>query len=130
MPKLGDLQAKSTKLKEKYNALLPEHNAFVTKRDTAHKYTWQMRNCLQNKEQQERNRQYQEKKAHSTEKERHTWITAGSLPNGIPPQSRRDGYGESCTPETTNAPWAFIVRNVCIMKKASANSALATLRRT
>jgi len=72
MPKLGDLQAKSTKLKEKYNALLPEHNAFVTKRDTAHKYTRQVRNYLQNKEQQERNRQYQEKKAHSTEKERHT----------------------------------------------------------
>lgn len=62
MPKLGDLQAKSTKLKEKYNALLPEHNAFVTKRDTAHKYTRQVRNYLQNKEQQERNRQYQEKK--------------------------------------------------------------------
>ena len=27
-PKLCDLQAKSTKLKEKYNALVPEHNAF------------------------------------------------------------------------------------------------------
>ena len=61
-PKLVDLQAKSTKLKEKYNALVPEHNAFVTKRDTAHKYTRQVRNYLQNKEQQERNRQYQEKK--------------------------------------------------------------------
>ena len=62
MPKQSDLQAKSTKLKEKYNALLPEHNAFVTKRDTAHKYTRQVRNYLQSKEQQERNRQYQEKK--------------------------------------------------------------------
>ena len=62
MPKQSDLQAKSTKLKEKYNALLPEHNAFVTKRDTAHKYTRQVRNYLQNKEQQERNRQYKEKK--------------------------------------------------------------------
>ena len=61
-PKQSDLQAKSTKLKEKYNALLPEHNAFVTKRETAHKYTRQVRNYLQNKEQQERNRQYQEKK--------------------------------------------------------------------
>ena len=61
-PKLSDLQAKSTKLKEKYNALVPEHNAFVTKRDTAHKYTRQVRNYLQIKEQQERNRQYQEKK--------------------------------------------------------------------
>ena len=61
-PKLSDLQAKSTKLKEKYNALVPEHNAFVTKRDTAHKYTRQVRNYLQNKEQQEHNRQYQEKK--------------------------------------------------------------------
>ncbi|MBR6985727.1 MAG: conjugal transfer protein, partial [Ruminococcus sp.] len=62
MPKQNDLQAKSTKLKEKYNALLPEHNAFVTKRDTAHKYTRQVRNYLQNKEQQDRNRQYREKK--------------------------------------------------------------------
>ena len=61
-PKQGDLQAMSTKLKEKYNALVPEHNAFVTKRDTAHKYTRQVRNYLQNKEQQERNRRYQEKK--------------------------------------------------------------------
>ena len=67
-PKLSDLQAKSTKLKEKYNALVPEHNAFVTKRDTAHKYTRQVRNYLQNKEQQERNRQYQEKKTYSAEK--------------------------------------------------------------
>ena len=41
---------------------MPEHNAFVTKRDTAHKYTRQVRNYLQSKEQQERNRQYQEKK--------------------------------------------------------------------
>ena len=62
MPKQSDLQAGSTKLKEKYNALVPEHNAFVTKRDTAHKYTRQVRNYLQNKEQQERNRRYQEKK--------------------------------------------------------------------
>ena len=62
MPKQSDLQAKSTKLKEKYSALLPEHNAFVTKRDTAKKYTRQVRNYLQNKEQQERNRQYQERK--------------------------------------------------------------------
>ncbi|MBR1899310.1 MAG: conjugal transfer protein, partial [Oscillospiraceae bacterium] len=61
-PKQSDLQAKSTKLKEKFNALVPEHNAYVTKRDTAHKYTRQVRNYLQNKEQQERNRQYQEKK--------------------------------------------------------------------
>lgn len=67
-PKLSDLQAKSTKLKEKYNALVPEHNAFVTKRDTAHKYTRQVRNYLQNKEQKERNRQYQEKKTYSAEK--------------------------------------------------------------
>ena len=62
IPKQSDLQAKSTKLKEKYNALVPEHYAFVTKRDTAHKYTRQVRNYLQNKEQQERNRQYQERK--------------------------------------------------------------------
>ena len=54
-PKLCDLQAKVTKLKEKYNAPVPEHNAFVTKRDTANKYTRQVCNYLQSKEQQERN---------------------------------------------------------------------------
>jgi hypothetical protein len=61
-PKLCDLQAKSTKLKEKYNALVPEHNTFLKRKAAASQYTRQVRNYLQSKEQQERNRQYQEKK--------------------------------------------------------------------
>lgn len=61
-PKLGDVQARSTELKLQFNALLPEHNAFIRKRDTAQKYTRQVRNYLESKRQQERNRQYQERK--------------------------------------------------------------------
>ena len=61
-PKRSELQAMSLELKEKYNELVPEHNAFITKRDTAHKYTKQIRRYLEAKEQQERNKQYQERK--------------------------------------------------------------------
>ena len=61
-PKQSELQAKSTKLKGKYNALVPEHNAFVTKRDTAKKYTRQVRTYLQNQHQQEYEKQYSERK--------------------------------------------------------------------
>ena len=61
-PKLGDVQARSNELKLQFNALLPEHNAFIRKRDTAQKYTRQVRRYLESKEQQERNRQYQERK--------------------------------------------------------------------
>ncbi len=61
-PKRSELQAMSLELKEKYNALVPEHNAFLRKRDTANKYTKQVRRYLENQEQQERNRQYQERK--------------------------------------------------------------------
>ena len=61
-PKQSDLQAKSTKLKGKYNALVPEHNVFVTKRDTAKKYTRQVRTYLQNQHQQEYEKQYSERK--------------------------------------------------------------------
>jgi len=61
-PKLSDLQAKSTKLKEKYNALVPEHNAFLRRKAAASQYSRQVRNYLESKYQQERNRRYQEKK--------------------------------------------------------------------
>lgn len=61
-PKRSELQAMSLELKEKYNALVPEHNAFLRKRDTANKYTKQVRRYLENQEQQDRNRQYQERK--------------------------------------------------------------------
>lgn len=60
-PKQSDLQAKFDKLKEKYNALVPEHKTFL-KRKAASQYTQQVRNYLESKKQQERNRQYQERK--------------------------------------------------------------------
>ena len=61
-PKLSDLQAMSAKLKEKYNALVPEHNTFLRRKATASQYSRQVRKYLDAQHQQERNRQYQEKK--------------------------------------------------------------------
>ena len=61
-PKRSELQAMSLELKEKYNALVPEHNAFLRKRDTANKYTKQVRRYLENQKKQERDRQYRERK--------------------------------------------------------------------
>ena len=61
-PKLNELQAMSAKLKEKYNALVPEHNAFLRRKAAASQYSRQVRKYLDAQHQQERNRQYQEKK--------------------------------------------------------------------
>ena len=61
-PKLSDLQAMSAKLKKKYNALVPEHNAFLRRKAAASQYSRQVRKYLDAQHQQERNRQYQEKK--------------------------------------------------------------------
>ena len=61
-PKLSDLQAMSAKLKEKYNALVPEHNAFLRRKAAASQYSRQVRKYLDDQRQQERNRQYQERK--------------------------------------------------------------------
>ena len=61
-PKQSELQVRSLELKEKYNALVPEHNAFLRKQTAASQYTRQVRRYLEAKEQQERNRQYQERK--------------------------------------------------------------------
>ena len=61
-PKLSDLQAMSAKLKKKYNALVPEHNAFLRRKAAASQYSRQIRKYLDNQRQQERNRQYQERK--------------------------------------------------------------------
>ena len=61
-PKRSELQAMSLELKEKYNALVSEHNAFLRKQAAASQYTRQVRRYLEAKEQQERNRQYQERK--------------------------------------------------------------------
>jgi len=57
-PKQSELQAMSDKLKEKYNALVPEHRAFLKRQAAASQYTRQVRNYLDSKRQQERNRQY------------------------------------------------------------------------
>ena len=59
----------STELKKEYNALIPEHNAFLRKESAATKYSRQVRKYLETKEQQERNRAPREK-AFSAEKER------------------------------------------------------------
>ena len=61
-PKQSDLQVQSDKLKKKYNALVPEHNAFLRRQRVASQYTRQVRNYLDSQRQQERNRQYQERK--------------------------------------------------------------------
>ena len=61
-PELDDLKITSNRLKDKYNALVPEHNAFLKRQMAASQYTRQVRIYLQNKEQQEHNRQYQERK--------------------------------------------------------------------
>ena len=61
-PKLSDLQAMSAKLKKKYNALVPEHNAFLRRKAAASQYSRQVRKYLDDQRQQERNRQYQERK--------------------------------------------------------------------
>lgn len=61
-PKRSELQAMSLELKEKYNALVPEHNAFLRKKTAASQYSRQVRRYFENQEQQERNRQYQERK--------------------------------------------------------------------
>ena len=61
-PKLSDLQAMSAKLKEKYNALVPEHNVFLRRKAAASQYSRQVRKYLDDQRQQERNRQYQERK--------------------------------------------------------------------
>ena len=61
-PKQSELQAMSAELKKEYNALIPEHNAFLRKQTAAKQYSRQVRKYLETKEQQERNRQYQKRK--------------------------------------------------------------------
>ena len=57
LPTMLDLMEKSDRLKTKYNSLIPEHTAFLTKRDTAMKYVRQVRNYLS----EEHNRREREK---------------------------------------------------------------------
>lgn len=59
-PKRSVLEQMLIELKNEYNALLPEHNAFLKRQATASQYAKQVRQYLDAKRQQERNRQYQE----------------------------------------------------------------------
>lgn len=61
-PTMLDLLEKSNKLKSKWNRLNVEHTAFLTKRETAKKYTRQVRQYI-NKQQMKREREkYRQKK--------------------------------------------------------------------
>jgi len=41
-----ELQSQLIKLRDEYNALVPEHNAFLLKKETASKYTMKVRSYL------------------------------------------------------------------------------------
>ena len=58
-----DLLEKSNELKAKYNSLIPEHTAFITKHDTAMRYVRQVRNYLS----EEHNRREREKSRQRTQ---------------------------------------------------------------
>ncbi len=61
-PKRSELEKMLTDLKMKYNAILPEHNAFLKKKATAAPYLKTVRTYLENQKKQERDRQYRERK--------------------------------------------------------------------
>ena len=61
-PKRSELEQRLIDLKSEYNALVPEHNAFLRRQAAASQYTRQVRNYLQSKGQQERDKQYRERK--------------------------------------------------------------------
>lgn len=61
-PKRSELEKMLTDLKMEYNALVPEHNAFLKKKATAAPYLKTVRTYLENQKKQERDRQYRERK--------------------------------------------------------------------
>ena len=61
-PKRSELEQMLIKLKMEYNALVPEHNSFLRRKAAASQYTRQVRTYLEKQHQQERDRQYQERK--------------------------------------------------------------------
>ena len=61
-PKRSELEQMLIKLKMEYNALVPEHNSFLRRKAAASQYTRQVRTYLDKQHQQERDRQYQERK--------------------------------------------------------------------
>lgn len=67
-PKRSELQNMSIELKEKYNAFVIEHNAFIKKRDMTLQYIRQVRTYLQKQHQQEYEKQYNERKRYQQRK--------------------------------------------------------------
>lgn len=61
-PKRNELEAMSQELKEKRNALMPEHRAFLAKRETAQKYTRQVRQYINEQHNKREREKYQQKK--------------------------------------------------------------------
>ena len=61
-PKRSDLEQRLIKLKSEYNALVPEHNAFIRRQNAASQYTRQVRTYLQSQHQQEYEKQYNVRK--------------------------------------------------------------------
>ena len=61
-PKRSELEQRLIDLKMEYNALVPEHNSFLSRKAAATQYTRQVRTYLEKQHQQERDRQYQERK--------------------------------------------------------------------
>jgi hypothetical protein len=60
-PKRSELETLSNDLKIRYNRLVPEHNAFLAKKTAAMPYVRTVRSYLEQRHQQERNRQYQQR---------------------------------------------------------------------
>ena len=61
-PTMLDLLEKSNKLKSKWNRLNVEHTAFLTKRETAKKYTRQVRQYINEQQMQREREKYRQKK--------------------------------------------------------------------
>ena len=61
-PTMLDLLEKSNKLKSKWNRLNVEHTAFLTKRETAKKYTRQVRNYINEEHNRREHEKYRQKK--------------------------------------------------------------------
>ena len=61
-PKRSNLEQRLIELKSEYNALVPEHNAFLRRKVAASQYTRQVRTYLQREHQQEYEKQYSERK--------------------------------------------------------------------
>ncbi len=66
-----DLIDKSNVLKSQYNALLSEHEAFVVRRDTASKYTKQVKKYL-DEQYMKRERERSQQRTYSQQKKKNT----------------------------------------------------------